>query len=280
MKYCSKCGAEMPQDTKFCTKCGQPFDQDVTNESEQKKKHSEHKVNKKSIYAVFVVLGIIVLIICGSLFYSEYKEMQEAKMAREQFVKDSLEQVRQDSLELVAQKEKERLEAKRYEEFMEKLTFANLVSLLNNFDNVEYAKKCGLSLIYRNATKEEYGDDIEVVYGYDIEKGNKKEYGGYELIAKSNHSCYFRYELSTSSGAEIVFKNADDANLLFERAKQYGLVIVANEYYTSYLIPNKRLPNGKSIKVEEPDYETVCGSISAPNYRDGWYIIALGQDGY
>ena len=228
------------------------------------------------------LLGFVVSLILSyfmPMAISRYNEIKEAKLAREKFVKDSLEQVKLDSLYLVAQKEKEKLEAKRYEEFMEKLTFANLVSLLNNFDNVEYAKKCGLSLIYRNATKEEYGDDIEVVYGYDIEKGNKKEYGGYELIAKSNHSCYFRYVLDTSSGAKIFFKNADDANLLFERAKQYGLVIVANEYYTSYLIPNKRLPNGKSIKVEEPDYETVCGSISAPNYRDGWYIIALSQDG-
>ena len=84
--------------------------------------------------------------------------------------------------------------------------------------------------------------------------------------------------LDTSTGAEIAFKDSEDADLLFEKAKDYGLIMYENCFY----IPNKRLPNGKSIMLEELDetiYENTCGMISHTIYRDGWYVIYIGLDG-
>ena len=110
MKYCSKCGAELPDEAKFCTKCGNTIGQD--NKVDQVK--NEHKINKKAIYAFLAVIGLLLLIVFGSMFYSDYSEKREARLAREQFVADSLEQVRKDSIEAVKQREeKERLEKEK-----------------------------------------------------------------------------------------------------------------------------------------------------------------------
>ena len=79
MKYCSKCGTEMQEDAKFCTKCGKPFSKEVV--MQQKKK--EHKVNKKTVYALFGTLGFLLLIVLGVLFYSGYKEGREARLVHE-----------------------------------------------------------------------------------------------------------------------------------------------------------------------------------------------------
>ena len=111
MKYCSKCGAELPDEAKFCTKCGITIGQDNNMSSHSKK---EPKVNKKTIYAFGCVIGVLLLIVFGSMFYSDYSEKREARLAREKFVADSLEKARKDSIEMVKQKEEEeRLEEEK-----------------------------------------------------------------------------------------------------------------------------------------------------------------------
>jgi len=99
-KYCSKCGAEMPEGAMFCTKCGKPFDEGPAIQSKR-----EHKVNKKTVYALLGTLGVLFLVVFGAMFYSEYSEAREERLAREKFVADSLEQVRKDSIKLAEQKE-------------------------------------------------------------------------------------------------------------------------------------------------------------------------------
>ena len=106
MPYCSNCGSELNNDVKFCPKCGTP-----TNQSVIKTVEEEPKTNRKSLYALLVVLAALLLIVCGVTYYSNSQELKEARLAREQFVKDSLAQARQDSIRLAEQKEKERIES-------------------------------------------------------------------------------------------------------------------------------------------------------------------------
>ena len=81
-KYCRKCGAEMPEDANFCTKCGQPFDPGaISYQERQEKANEEKKINKKAINAFFVVLGVLLLIVLGSMFYSKYSEKIEARIS-------------------------------------------------------------------------------------------------------------------------------------------------------------------------------------------------------
>ena len=98
MKFCSNCGAELTNGTKFCAKCGKPINQG-DNEKTQVKRES--KINKKVVYAFLAVIGIILLIAFGTIFYSDYSERRAIKLAHEQLVADSLEAERQDSIEKV-----------------------------------------------------------------------------------------------------------------------------------------------------------------------------------
>ena len=52
MKYCTKCGSEIPDDAKFCIKCGRPVDQKEAS-SQPKRDNSENKavVNRKALNA-------------------------------------------------------------------------------------------------------------------------------------------------------------------------------------------------------------------------------------
>lgn len=87
MKYCSRCGTEMQEDAKFCTKCGKPFGEETV--MQQKKK--EHKVNKKTFYALFGTLVFLLLIVLGVLFYFGYKEGREARLVHEKKTTDIVE---------------------------------------------------------------------------------------------------------------------------------------------------------------------------------------------
>ena len=114
MKYCSKCGAELPDEAKFCTKCGNTIGQD--NKVDQVK--NEHKINKKAIYAFLAIIGVLLVIVFGSMFYSDYSEKREARLAREKFVADSLEQVRKelvDSPKFDSQKSNEAVKEEQIE---------------------------------------------------------------------------------------------------------------------------------------------------------------------
>ena len=279
MKFCSNCGAELTNGTKFCAKCGKPINQG-DNEKTQVKRES--KINKKVVYAFLAVIGIILLIAFGTIFYSDYSERRAIKLAHEKLVADSLEAERQDSIKLAEQKEQERIEAIKIEEFRKKMSFENFLGMLKHYDKESFAQKCGLSLLYRNFEDggEDGADCLEIVYGYDVEKGSKKEFfdwSSYVINPKSNHACYFIYILDTSTSASLYFQDKEDAEIFFGKAQEYGLINKADTYF----IPNKRLPKEQSISSDELDnsfYENVIGIINPPFFRGNWYIISIGLD--
>lgn len=302
---CPHCGASIDEGDTFCTECGKkieeeeqqspmeeavqveepkPIQQEATPIAEVEENDIVEKYEKQPSfikkYLPYIIGGIIVLALIGGGWYGfkEYSAYSEKKQAREKFVADSLEQARKDSILMAEQKEKERMEAEKLAQFQEKLSFENFIGLLKHYDNPSYANRCGLTHIYRNDTEEEFGTCTEIVYGYDVEKGSKIDYG-YDIVAKSNHACYFIYVLDTSTHAAINFKDEKDANLFYNKARDYGLII----YGDMALIPNKKLPNGKSITVDIDDesvsiYDMVCGGITSPFYADGWYVISIALD--
>ena len=129
MKKCPNCGAQMADDSRYCTECGKELPQenvcphcgasvnegDVFCQSCGKNLNAivdeEPRRNRKSLYALLAVLAAIILIIIGAVYFSDSQERREARLAREQFVKDSIETARKDSIRLEQQREKERREA-------------------------------------------------------------------------------------------------------------------------------------------------------------------------
>ena len=78
-KYCSKCGAELPEDAKFCIKCGHP----TTHLNPKTKRERVHKRNTKTLYSFIAVIGVLLLVILGSIFFSSYSEKKEAELSRQ-----------------------------------------------------------------------------------------------------------------------------------------------------------------------------------------------------
>lgn len=166
-------------------------------------------------------------------------------------------------------------------------TFESFIALVDSFvknDNVneQIAKECGLEKIYSEKKDEEEFTSIEIACGKDVEKGNPKEYMGYEIVEKTDHAVYISYSADTSSHAGLYFKNKEDGDSFFKKAMDYGLLIYKDEYEESdtYFIPNKKLPDG-SKRVDKIDYDGEYGvryMISKPEYEDGWYVINIGID--
>lgn len=278
-KFCRKCGAAMPDDAKFCTKCGQSFEK-ITPKNHANKQ----KLNKKSLYALLAVFAALFLIIFGAMFFSEYSERREARIAREKFVQDSIRraEIAAEKARLAKEEEMKAEEARIKEEkearqFLAQFTFEKFLNLLDNVENEKYAQKCGLSLIY----KDEFTEDIKMialVYGRKVEKGSEKSNDlGYILNSNSEHACYFGYWAFGSSCAELGFKNQNDANHFFEKAENYGLL----KWQGGYYIPKKKLPSGKVVEVEDIDWEGGYAPkymISRPKYKEGFYVLHIGLD--
>ena len=278
MKYCSNCGAELVHGAQFCTKCGKPITQ---GENENNQIESEHKINKKAVYVFLSIVGVLLLVAVGIIFYSEYSNRRAIRLVQEHLIADSLEAVREDSLEAAKQMEQERIVEERFAKFKEKLSFENFLALLNNYNKVSYAQKCGLDFIYKEIERDGDVDCDEYVYGYDVEKGDKEEYGGYEIRPKSNHACYFKYNLDTSTSASMRFKNKNDAQIFFDKAKEYGLIHLITSYGgdEGYFIPLKKISKVLTITNDDYNiYEESSAMISTPDYNNGWYIIHIGLD--
>ena len=155
--------------------------------------------------------------------------------------------------------------------FREEFTFKNFLFLLENYDNVSIAKKCGLELIYKDVEIDGEIECTEIVYGYDVRKGEKKNLG-YEIIEKSEHACYLQYNRDTSTDASLCFKSLTDVHSFQEQAKEYGLVISGDSYW----VPKKKLSSGYH-SINEYNYELIY-AIGSVKKQDGWYVIPIGID--
>lgn len=223
---CPHCGASVNKSDSFCQNCGKKIEDDPSGSvSEPALSHVEDRKTDKSkriiLFALIAIAVIVVLFFCGRYGYKVYSDYIKEKEARELFVKDSLEKVRQDSIKLAEEKEAERLEAEKLAKFREKLTMKNILNLINDPENKSFAQNCGLSFLYKDTDREDT-ESYMIVYGYDIEKGDKKEALGYDVKALSGHACYFHNTVSRWGSKGLHFNNKADADYLLEMLKKNG----------------------------------------------------------
>lgn len=271
---CPYCGAKVYEGDVYCEKCGRNLaDGSYADTSITGEKIAENSVNpiKKFIPYLVGAIAIIAIGVGGWFGYDKYSAYTAEKQAREKIISDSLEAVRQDSLRMVEQKEKDELEAKKLAEFREKFTFENLLSLIKNHDNVEAAKKCGLSLIYKDVENDGEVECVDIVYGYEVERGSDKQ-----VVAKSDNACYLYFSLDTSTQAILYFNDAADADYFQNMAKEYGLIIYE---YNKY-VPKKRMSSGYH-NVDSLDWDGEYApmySLSNVSSERGWYVVNIGID--
>lgn len=287
-KFCGECGKELPQGNicancgatvnegdLFCEECGINLKDGSYASADYGEKSSKDNMKTLLSSLIGIVIGLVILALVGGSWYgyNAYSEYTAAKQAREKFVADSLEKARQDSIKLANQQEKERQDAARFEEFNKTMTFVNLLNLLNNYDKVEYAKKCGLNLIYKNVEEEEFGESIDIVYGFDVEKKGKNE-----VVPISRNATYIQFMFDTSSGATFYTKNGDLMGKINQQAYDYGYI----KYEDGQFIPKKKLPNG-TVRADSLDWE----GDYAPIYMWGtstydnnieWFVCHIGID--
>ena len=167
------------------------------------------------------------------------------------------------------------LKAQTADPFFDQFTFEKFVELLKN-PSGEEAENCGLSLIYTYEIEQSEEDEVggsSTVYGWGIEKGRQLDYG-YELKCTSPHACYFYYQEDTSRQAAMCFKDKADADRFFEKALQYGLVVMGNSYH----IAAEKLPNG-TVTVDSFSGYDIMAEITKPandnEFHAGFYVISI-----
>lgn len=230
--FCTECGKELPKGTVcphcgasvndgdvFCANCGKKIieksvEQLEEQESPQIPNVSESNTSKKILP---IIVGVIVFAILDAGWWSYKSSKEKANVNLDSLFTANLDEV------------KDNVEDVKFAEFREAFTIGNIQNLLGNPKNKSLAQKCGLDFLYE---EEETGGEIncfEVVYGYDVEKGNKKEDSGYDINASSQHAVFLKYRESSGIGWTVCFKSKDDVNYFINEAKKHGFS--KTEYY-------------------------------------------------
>ena len=211
----------------------------------------------------FMLLCVVAMVLfIAQMNYAQNKSSIDATDSLEVAI-DSLDVICQDSIqESQIESEDEQKTARLYE-INKQLTFDNFVELIKNFTNEDFGKKCGLSLI-----KKENSEGMNYYY-----------YGRGVVDSKidsptSEHACSLGISMDSDGTkiGQIQFKDSDDADLFFNRAKEYGLLIEEGVYFKRYFVPQQKLPNGSIILNEVNDYLV---EIIGPSEAVGWYIYML-----
>lgn len=107
--------------------------------------------------------------------------------------------------------------------------------------------KCGLTYLYTYEADGDEGDagSCDIVYGLNVEKGEKTDYG-YQLKPTSRHACYFQYSEDTSIHASLNFTDKADADRFFEAFLKSGVVDCGG----MYVVVEQEIPAGEVIFVE------------------------------
>ena len=90
-----------------------------------------------------------------------------------------------------------------------------LVMALKHYEDYELLDSIGLKFIYEDSYENEEIDEMEVMYGKDIEKGSKERIG-FNLKATSDHAFYYSMALDTSTRPNLGFVNQADARSFIE----------------------------------------------------------------
>ena len=153
-------------------------------------------------------------------------------------------------------------------------TLKNLLDLLYHHGDYELIENSGMKFIYEASLDMGEVEGYELVYGRDIEKGEKKEFG-YELKATSPHGFFFEMSFDTSTQASLSFASQDDANTFIETV--LNTEPFPYEDKTFYVHP-KQQDDGQYIHLQTPygddDFETRY-VLYPPRPRDGFILIEI-----
>lgn len=149
-----------------------------------------------------------------------------------------------------------------------------LVMALKHYEDYELLDSIGLTLIYEDSYQNEEMEEMEVMYGKDIEKGGKERIG-FALKATSDHAFYYSMALDTSTRPNLGFVNqADvlsfiDSTLKTEPFDYEGM--------TYYIHPKER-DGEQYIHIETPygddDYETRY-VLYPPRQENGFWRVEI-----
>lgn len=194
---------------------------------------------------------------------------------------DSLEMARQDSIqkaeaEAKLNEEREAAEQQKRDEeaeqFCKQFSIEDLLDLLEHYGAAKIVQNGGLTFIYKDEIESTDGDvgEERVVYGREIEKGDKKDFG-YNLISTSKHSCYYELNLDTSTNPYLYFANKDDADSFFNRVANHKPFKYDGETY--YINKNNSVLY-IDTQYDEDSFEThYC--LYPPEHENGFYKIKI-----
>ena len=195
---------------------------------------------------------------------------------------DSLEMARQDSIqkaeaEAKLNEEREAAEQQKRDEeaeqFCKQFSIEDLLDLLEHYGAAKIVQNGGLTFIYKDEIESTDGDvgEDRIVYGREIEKGDKKDFG-YDLKCTSGHACYYELNLDTSTNPYLCFANKDDAEGFYSRVAKHKPFEYEGKTY--YIHKN----NGElyiDTQYDEDSFETHY-ALYPPELEDGFYQIKIG----
>ena len=157
-------------------------------------------------------------------------------------------------------------------QFCKEISIGNFIAFMKSID-VANAEKIGLKKVYEVEVQDEEEPGLtyyRAVYGHDIEKGTKREFG-YKLNVTSEHACFFQEDLDTSTYYSMNFYDESDAKDFYDRLMQHGVL----EFDGDFIIIEETLPAGKLTHVESLDnYHPIC-FIKPPKQEGDFYSIKL-----
>lgn len=149
-----------------------------------------------------------------------------------------------------------------------------LVMALKHYEDYGLLDSIGLKLIYEDSYQNEEMEEMEVMYGKDIEKGDKEPIG-YALKATSDHAFYYSMALDTSTRPNLGFVNKKDALSFIENTLKTEPF--SYEGMTYYIHPKER-DGEQYIHIETPyggdDFETRY-VLYPPRQDNGFWRIEI-----
>ena len=153
----------------------------------------------------------------------------------------------------------------------EELTFSNLLDLLYRYGEPEAILNNPLTFLFNDSVQDGEIECIEVVYGCDVEKGKKIDYG-YEVLPTSDKACYFRMSLDTSTQANLYFKSKDDADRFLDRLSKTAPVPYNGQ---TYCIRNQEDGMHISTLCDDGDYSTQYVIYQPVESDGGFYRVEI-----
>ena len=220
-----------------------------------------------------IALCVLLAVSCNQANNGEQKDetaVDSLEMARQDSIQKAEAEAKQNEEREAAEQQKRDEEA---EQFCKQFSIEDLLDLLEHYGGAKVVQNGGLTFIYEDEIESTDGDvgEDRIVYGREIEKGDKKDFG-YNLISTSKHSCYYEINLDTSTNPYLCFANKDDADSFYNRVANHKPF----EYEGKTYYVNKN--NGElyiDTKYDEDSFETHY-VLYPTELEDGFYKIKIG----